>query len=115
MRVIKKRKLEDFCALHPQGRSPLLKWYEIVRKARWSNFSQMRTTFRDVDEVKVKSGKIVAVFNIKKNDFRLIAAVHYEKTIREKGGVTKIVEGKVFLFFFLSHAEYDKEKWKSQL
>ena len=55
------------------------------------------------------------VFNIKKNYYRLITAVHHEKTVQDQDGNDKLVEGKVYLFFFLTHPEYDKELWKAQL
>lgn len=115
MRVIKKKTLEEFFAQHGQGKKALLKWYEIIRKCRWRNFVHMRETFPDVDEVPVRSGKKIAVFNIKKNEYRLITAVHYEKTVKDQTGAAKIVEGKIFLFYFLTHAEYDKNQWKVKL
>jgi mRNA interferase HigB len=115
MKLIKKAKLDHFFKAHPQGKKPLLKWYEIVRRTRWRNFGEMRATFPSADEVPVKSGKRVVVFNIKRNDYRLITAVHYEKTVPDQKGTEKWVDGKVFLFFFLTHAEYDKELWKAQL
>jgi mRNA interferase HigB len=115
MRVIKKKKLDEFFKAHPQGKNPLLRWYEIVRRARWQNLDEMRKTFPAADEVPVKSGRKAVVFNIKRNDYRLITAVHYEKTVEDRAGKAKLVEGKVYLFFFLTHTEYDKESWKEQL
>ncbi len=115
MRIIKKDKLEEFFKANPQGKKPLLTWYGIVKKVRWKNFSQMRMTFPSADPVRVKSGKIAVVFNIKKNDYRLITAVHYEKTVQDQDGNDKLVEGKIYLFFFLTHSQYDKNTWKEQL
>jgi mRNA interferase HigB len=46
--------------------------------------------------------RLVVMFNIHGNDFRLICAIHYNTA-------------KVFLLRFLSHAEYDKDRWKSEL
>jgi mRNA interferase HigB len=115
MKVIKKKKLDEFFKAHSQGRKPLLRWYEIVRKARWRSLNEMRKTFPSADEVSVKSGRKSVVFNIRKDDYRLITAVHYEKTVRDQHRKEKLVEGKVYLFFFLTHAEYDKESWKEQL
>jgi mRNA interferase HigB len=115
MKAIKKKKLDEFFKAHAQGKKPLLRWYEIVRKARWRSLNDMRATFRSADEVIVKSGRTAAVFNIKKNDYRLITAVHYEKAVKDMHGEAKLVEGKVYLFFFLTHGEYDKESWKHQL
>ena len=115
MRVIKRAKLDEFFKEHPQGEKPLLRWYEVVRKARWRNIAEMRRTFPSADEVRVGSGRKAVVFNIKQNDYRLITAVHYEKSVMDTDGHDKVVEGKVYLFFFLTHAEYDRESWKAQL
>ena len=75
----------------------------------------MRATFPSADEVIVKSGKKAVVFDIKRNDYRLITAVHYEKMVKDQAGTDKLVEGKVYLFYFLTHAEYDKGFWKERL
>jgi len=63
----------------------------------------------------VGSGRKAMVFNIKKNDFRLITAVHYEKVVVDAKGALKTVEGKIHLFYFLTHAEYDEQFWKARL
>lgn len=115
MRIIKKNKLEEFFIAHPQGKQPLMKWFALVRKARWKNLVEMRTTFPSADAVKVKSGRTAVVFNIKRNDYRLITAVHFEKPVQSEKVLKNCVEGKVFLFFFLTHAEYNKGTWKDEL
>jgi mRNA interferase HigB len=51
----------------------------------------------------VSSGNPVVVFNIRGNKYRLIVAIHYRPS------------GRVFVLRFLTHAEYDKEKWKAEL
>ena len=48
-------------------------------------------------------------------DWKEITAVHYEKAVKDRDGKDKLVEGKVYLFFFLTHPEYDKDSWKEQL
>jgi mRNA interferase HigB len=52
--------------------------------------------------VRVASGNPVVVFNVCGNHFRLVCAIHYNN-------------GKVFLLRFLTHAEYDKNRWKDEL
>jgi mRNA interferase HigB len=115
MRIIKRAKLLEFCEQHPQVKGPLTAWYGTVRRAHWKSLTHLRQTYPRADEVRVASGKMVVVFNIKGNDYRLIAAVHYAKVFRDGQGEEKAFEGKVFLFFLLSHAEYTKEKWKGRL
>ena len=74
----------------------------IVRAARWTAPAELRTAFCDADPVRVRSGHTVWVFNICRNDFRLIVAVHFDARC-------------VFTLRFLSHAEYDKNRWKEEL
>jgi len=52
--------------------------------------------------LRVSSGNPVVVFNVCGNTYRLICAIHYDT-------------GKVFLLRFLTHAEYDKDRWKDEL
>ena len=61
-----------------------------------------RKTFPHADQVKVKSGKTVTIFNVCGNEFRLITAIHYDHQ-------------KVFVLDFLTHAEYSKNTWKNLL
>ncbi len=58
--------------------------------------------FPHADQVKVRSGKVVTIFNVCGNDFRLITAIHYDRQ-------------KVFVLNFLAHAEYSRDNWKNRL
>jgi mRNA-degrading endonuclease HigB of HigAB toxin-antitoxin module len=115
MRVIKPAKLTAFIKAHPACRQSLLRWYAVAKVSRWASFQQMREVFRDADEVRVKSGKKAVIFNINRNDFRLITAVHYRKVARDDDGDEKEIGGRIYLFFLLTHAEYDKDFWKERL
>lgn len=90
MVVISKASLRDFSDLYPDSEIPLEKWYEAVRKADWKNFNEMRNTFNSVDAV----GSDRYVFNIKGNNYRLIALIIF--SIRT-----------VFIVFIGTHKEYD--------
>ena len=61
-----------------------------------------RKTYPHADQVKVRSGRTVTVFNVSGNDFRLITAIHYDRQ-------------KVFVLDFLTHAEYSRQTWKNRL
>lgn len=74
----------------------------LIEDAEWKNFVEMRSVISSADEVTVDSGRRVVVFNIGGNKYRLIAAVHYNTQI-------------VFAMLFMTHAQYDKGKWKSVL
>ena len=66
------------------------------------NFAEMRMTFPSADPAWQKSGKIAVVFNIKRNDFRLITAVHQsEKTVKDQDGNDKVVEAQGLFILLL--------------
>ncbi len=102
MRIIKESTLAAFAASHPQGATGLAAWRRIMRQAQFRHFADLRQCFRSADQVRVASGNLVVVFNVCGNTYRLICAVHYDT-------------GKVFLLRFLTHAEYDKDRWKTEL
>ena len=68
----------------------------------WTNIQQLRRVLPTADAVTVQSGRVVTVFNIGGNDYRLITAIHYNTRI-------------VYTMLFLTHAKYDKEAWKEIL
>lgn len=74
----------------------------LMEDAEWKNLVEMRAVISSADEVTVESGRRVVVFNIGGNKYRLIAAVHYNTQI-------------VYAMLFMTHAEYDKDKWKKAL
>lgn len=94
MRVISKRRLREFWETNPDAETPLLVWYGIAKRATWGNPADMKRDFSYADLV----GKCT-VFNIKGNDYRLIVKVEYAKQM-------------IFIKEVLSHADYDKERWK---
>ncbi len=102
MRIIKESFLMAAALKHPRSAEGLERWVETVRAAAWKNPVSMRLTSPEVDPVRVKSGRTVYVFNIRRNEFRLIAAVHFNRQI-------------VFTLRLLTHAEYDLGHWKTEL
>lgn len=102
MRVIKPSTLIRWAEKHAAAAPALLRWFEITRKASWKSLTEIRRDFPQTDMVKVESLRPVFVFNIAENNFRLIAAIHFNTS-------------RVFLLDFLSHAEYSKEVWKKKL
>ena len=94
--VITRKRLREFAARHRDAEGPLGAWYVIVSKTDFASFSDVKRVFRSVDKV----GKFT-VFDIGGNKFRLIAAMHYNRK-------------KLYIRYVLTHAEYDKGKWKEQ-
>jgi mRNA interferase HigB len=94
MHVISKKKLRVFWERHPKAESPLEAWDQIAKSTEWESFADLRTTFPTADAV----GRFV-VFNIGGNKYRLIAAIHFNRS-------------KLFVRHVLTHVEYDEGKWK---
>lgn len=87
---------------HPPAARHLETWRKIVRTSSWRNLAEVRRTYPGTDPVKVRSGRQVLVFNVRRNDYRLIVAMHFNRQI-------------VYLLHFLTHAEYSKDAWKETL
>ncbi len=82
--------LDEFATKHDQARRPLKRWLAVVQQSTWTNHAELKATFPSADYT---NGRYV--FNIKGNDFRLIAVVVFT-------GETVIVDG------VYTHDEYSK-------
>ncbi|HEY8668326.1 MAG TPA: type II toxin-antitoxin system HigB family toxin [Tepidisphaeraceae bacterium] len=102
MRIITEKAIELACRKHPKATAGPNRWLTMAKNARWPSIAEVRLVFSDADPVMVKSGKTVTVFNICRNDYRLITALHYNT-------------GLAFVLRFLTHAEYSKDTWKASL
>ncbi|HEV6965647.1 MULTISPECIES: type II toxin-antitoxin system HigB family toxin [Roseateles] len=90
MRVIAVSTLRAFWALHPDAEQPLRAWYEEVANAAWTQPADIKQHYRSASILKNRR----VVFNIKGNEYRLIAAVAYRLQI-------------VYVKFIGTHAQYD--------
>ena len=102
MRIITRKRLREFAKRYPDAAEPLEKWEQLVSEAEWESLQDVRDVFRHADGVTVASAKIVTVFNIGGNKYRLIAAMHYNRQ-------------RVYVLRLLTHAEYSKNLWKNNL
>lgn len=102
MRIITRRRLNEYAKLHPKSAVSLSAWNDVARKSAWGNLQEVRQTFPHADPVKVASGKTATIFNIAGNHHRLITAIHFDT-------------GKIFILEILTHAEYSKNRWKKSL
>jgi mRNA interferase HigB len=102
MRIVKRATLAAYWRRNPQAQPSLLYWHKLAKKACWSCLQDVRVTFPHADAMKVASGRSVVVFNIAGNKYRLITAIHYNRQM-------------AFTLMVLTHAEYDKGKWKDVL
>ena len=95
MEVISRQALTDFYTKHSDATSPLLSWYQIMKGSKFNHPNELQKSFPQVDIV---DG--LFVFNAGRA-YRLIAAIHFN---------TK----RVFVRHILTHAEYDRGKWKKR-
>ena len=102
MRIIKEAFLVAAGREHPPAARHLDVWRKFVRAATWDSLVDVRMTYPDTDTVRVRSGRQVLVFNIRRNDYRLIVAMHFNRQI-------------VYTLRFVAHAEYSKDRWKETL
>jgi mRNA interferase HigB len=80
-------------------RNWLTPWAATVESLDWRSLEDVRKTYPSVDGVKLKSGSVVTVFNVKGNNFRLLTSIDYDS------GMVEALE-------VLTHPEYDKNMWK---
>ena len=73
------------------ARSQYDAWLDIVTRAEWRNPEDVKASYPKASIL--KAGRVV--FNIKGNDYRLIARVQYQA-------------GVLMIRFFATHAEYDE-------
>jgi mRNA interferase HigB len=102
MRIIKPSRIHEFGREFPEAESSLKAWLKVARKSDWQSIMDVRSVYPSADAVKVRSGRIVTVFNIGGNKYRLIVAMHYNS-------------GKAYVLRFLTHVDYDSDQWKRQL
>ena len=94
MHVITRKRLREFVVTHPEAEGPMTWWHAVVSKGRFQTFAELRNTFNSVEKV----GKYT-VFNVGKGKYRVITVVHYNRQ-------------KLYIRNVLTHAEYDRGKWK---
>ena len=102
MRIIRETDLDLYVRQHARAAVSLAQWQVVVREARWRSFVEVHQTYRTADAVKAASGRAITIFNIAGGRFRLLTAIDY---------ATRGIE----VLDLLTHAEYDKETWKTEL
>jgi len=91
MRIIALSTLRVFWERHPDAELPLRNWYAEASRADWSTPVEIKAAYRNASFV--ANNRVV--FNIKGNDYRLVAAVHYDRK-------------QMFIRFVGTHRQYDK-------
>ena len=97
MRIVARRTLRRFVETRAGRKdrgalaSALEAWFDEVRKASWRNTADVKRRYASASIVTAER----IVFNIKGNDYRLVARIQYQA-------------GVVEVRFFGTHAEYDQ-------
>ncbi len=95
MNILLASKITIFTQKYPQYAANLNALQKILKANQFKNFAELRNILsKSIDLV----GKCT-VFNVHRNDVRLIAKIDYAKQ-------------RILIQDVLTHAEYDKDKWK---
>ena len=94
MDIIGLTKLQDFWNRHAAATAPLEQWRQAVESVDWEHFADLRRTYPSADRV----GRCY-IFNIGGNKYRLIASVDFPAA-------------RVYIREVLTHAEYNRNKWR---
>ena len=90
-RIFAKSTLRNYWKMHPGSEQYLKTWYDIAMNSNWKTPNDVKKTYSNVSIL--KDSRIV--FNIKGNDYRLVAKFNYEKQW-------------IFIRFIGTHSEYNK-------
>lgn len=94
MRIISKKRLKDYWEIHPVSEEVLVDWFRKMKRIGPNNLAELKQTFPSADIF-----GCCVVFNVGGNNYRVITHINYRRN-------------EVFVRYVLSHAEYDKDKWK---
>ncbi|GAB2626693.1 type II toxin-antitoxin system HigB family toxin [Belliella aquatica] len=91
MKIFSRGTLRDFWEKHANCEQQLKIWYRETEKSNWSSIQDLKREYPSASIL--KNNRIV--FNIKGNDYRLIAKFNFEYQL-------------CWIRFIGTHAEYDK-------
>ncbi len=91
MRLISRKTLIKFWEKYRDSEQPLKIWAKEVENAKWKTSNEIVAFYNTADPI--KNNRIV--FNIKGNDYRLVAKIHYNRQI-------------VYVRFIGTHAQYNR-------
>ena len=91
MRIIALSTLRAFWGKYPDSELPLRAWYALASRANWKTPTDIKEAYRNASF----TANNRLVFNVKGNDYRLVAAVRYDL-------------GLMYVRFIGTHRQYDK-------
>jgi len=90
VKLVAHKNLREFWARYADAEQPLKSWADEVKHATWTQPADIKAQFRSARILKNRR----VVFNIKGNDYRIIASIAYRF-------------GAVYIKFVGTHAQYD--------
>jgi mRNA interferase HigB len=99
VKLVNEALLRRLAAKHRDAGPWLMRWAAVVAAADWHSIVDVRHHFPSADGVKIRSGLVITVFNVRGNVYRLLTHIDYA------GGAVRVLD-------LLTHAEYDRDKWK---
>jgi len=91
LRIVAKKTLRDFWEAHADSEQKLKSWFQETRKAEWLTPNAIKVQYPSASFLNHN----LVVFNIKRNNYRLIVKINY-------------VYQMVWIRFVGTHTEYDK-------
>jgi mRNA interferase HigB len=97
-----RRIIQKFVRKHRDAERWLAEWTRNVEAAAWRDIDDVRRLYPPTDGgVRTRRGKLVTVFNVKGNEYRLIADVVFAAQF-------------VNVLDLMTHADYSKDHWKDR-
>lgn len=94
MRIISRKAFRKFSEKHPESESTFDDFYGKIKRCEAQNLAELRQIFPSADSV----GDCI-VLNVGGNNYRVIIHIDYEVQT-------------MWIRFVLTHAEYDRDRWK---
>jgi len=97
MKIINHEKIDKFVKKHADAREPFARWKKIAEDVTWHSHEDVKKDFPAADRYKT-----CTIFDIGGNKYRLITKIDYGIEVQ----IVDVQEA-------MTHAEYNKDKWKS--
>ncbi len=91
MNIIVKRAVLYYIDKYPKAKTALLVWYNEFLEQEFKNFNELKEVYGNASIV----ANSRVIFNVKGNDYRLIASVNFKQLA-------------AYIIWFGTHKEYDK-------
>jgi len=106
MNVISRRKLREFYESrgeHRRHAATFNNWFRLARQAEWRTFADVKALFGKTDiATDTASKRTATIFDVGGNKYRIVSLIDY---LRQTVLITHV----------LTHKEYDKGVWKTEI